>query len=62
VRVRHPQAGRTLTLAELTSFLTERGLAKFKLPERLELTDDLLLSKFGKVAKNVLTKQLASPT
>ena len=49
----------TLTLQELTSFLTERGLAKFKLPERLELADDLPLSKFGKVAKNVLTKQVA---
>src|SRR5882762_3341986 len=54
-----PKPGLTLTLQELTSFLTERGLAKFKLPERLELTDDLPLSKFGKVAKNVLTKQLA---
>jgi 2,3-dihydroxybenzoate-AMP ligase len=54
-----PKPGRTLTLSELTVFLTERGLAKFKLPERLELTDDLPLSKFGKVAKNVLTKQLA---
>jgi len=54
-----PKPGRTLTLQELTSFLTERGLAKFKLPERLELTDDLPLSKFGKVAKNVLMKQVA---
>ena len=54
-----PKPGRSLTLLELTSFLTERGLAKFKLPERLELTDDLPLSKFGKVAKNVLTKQVA---
>src|SRR5690349_16465029 len=51
--------GRTMTLQELTSFLTQKGLAKFKLPERLELTDDLPLSKFGKVAKNVLTKQVA---
>jgi len=54
-----PKPGLTLTLQELTSFLTERGLAKFKLPERLELTNDLPLSKFGKVAKNVLTKQVA---
>ena len=54
-----PKPGRTLTLTELSAFLTERGLAKFKLPERLELTDDLPLSKFGKVAKNVLTKQVA---
>ena len=54
-----PQPGRTLTLSELTAFLTDRGLAKFKLPERLELTEDLPLSKFGKVAKNVLTKRVA---
>jgi 2,3-dihydroxybenzoate-AMP ligase len=54
-----PKSGRTLTLPELTAFLTEQGLATFKLPERLELTDELPLSKFGKVAKNVLTKQLA---
>ncbi len=54
-----PKPGRMLTLPELTAFLTERGLARFKLPERLELTDDLPLSKFGKVAKNVLTKQVA---
>ncbi|HYL08977.1 MAG TPA: AMP-binding protein [Candidatus Udaeobacter sp.] len=54
-----PKPGSTLTLKELTQFLTARGLAKFKLPERLELTDDLPLSKFGKVAKSVLTKQVA---
>jgi non-ribosomal peptide synthetase component E (peptide arylation enzyme) len=54
-----PKPGRTLTLVELTAFLTGKGLAKFKLPERLELTDDLPLSKFGKVAKNVLTRRLA---
>ena len=54
-----PKPGRTLTLPELTAYLLDKGLAKFKLPERLELTDDLPLSKFGKVAKNVLTKQVA---
>jgi len=54
-----PRPGHTPTLAELTAFLTDRGLARFKLPERLELTDELPLSKFGKVAKNVLTKRLA---
>jgi 2,3-dihydroxybenzoate-AMP ligase len=54
--IAHP--GRTLTLPDLTAFLTEKGLARFKLPERLELTGDLPLSKFGKVAKNVLAKRL----
>lgn len=54
-----PKPGRTLTLAELTAFLSRKGLARFKLPERLELTDDLPLSKFGKVAKNVLARRIA---
>jgi 2,3-dihydroxybenzoate-AMP ligase len=54
-----PQQGQTLTLKELTTFLMEKGLAKFKLPERLELVDDFPLSKFGKVAKNVLSQHIA---
>jgi 2,3-dihydroxybenzoate-AMP ligase len=51
--------GHTLTLDEVVAFLADRGLARFKLPERLELVDDLPLSKFGKVAKNVLTELAA---
>lgn len=53
------QPGATLTLKELTSFLLEKGIAKFKLPERLEVVDDFPLSKFGKVSKHVLTQQIA---
>jgi 2,3-dihydroxybenzoate---[aryl-carrier protein] ligase len=51
--------GRSLTLEELAAYLTEKGLARFKLPERLELVDDLPLSRFGKVAKNVLSELAA---
>ncbi len=51
--------GRSLTLGQLTTFLTEKGLARYKLPERLEVVADLPLSKFGKVAKNILS-QLAA--
>jgi 2,3-dihydroxybenzoate-AMP ligase len=57
-----PRQGLTLTLSELAGFLTDRGLARFKLPERLELIDDLPLSKFGKVAKNVLSEVAAEKT
>jgi 2,3-dihydroxybenzoate-AMP ligase len=46
--------GRSLTLEELVAYLRDRGLARFKLPERLEAIDDFPLSKFGKVAKNIL--------
>jgi 2,3-dihydroxybenzoate-AMP ligase len=50
----------TLTLDELVAFLAEKGLARFKLPERLELVDDFPLSKFGKVAKNILSEMAAA--
>ena len=53
------QPGATLTLKKLTSFLLDKGIAKFKLPERLEVVDDFPLSKFGKVSKHVLTQQIA---
>jgi 2,3-dihydroxybenzoate-AMP ligase len=50
----------TLTLADLTRFLLERGLAKFKLPERLELVDEFPLSAFGKVSKKDLAARIAA--
>ncbi len=53
------QTGATLTLKDLTDFLLDKGIAKFKLPERLEIVDDFPLSKFGKVSKLVLVKQIA---
>lgn len=53
------RSGMTVTLEELTGFLLTKGIAKFKLPERLEVVDDFPMSKFGKVAKNVLTHRIA---
>ncbi len=53
------QPGAALTLKELTDFLLDKGIAKFKLPERLEVVDDFPLSKFGKVSKHVLVKQIS---
>ncbi len=52
------QPGATLTLKDLTDFLLDKGIAKFKLPERLEVVDDFPLSKFGKVSKHVLVQQI----
>ena len=53
-----PHEGRTLTLEELTKFLLDAGMAKFKLPERLELMEDFPLSTFGKVSKKALAEGL----
>jgi non-ribosomal peptide synthetase component E (peptide arylation enzyme) len=52
------RAGQELTLEELTTFLLGLGIAKFKLPERLEVVDDFPLSAFGKVSKKTLADRL----
>lgn len=49
-----PRPGQTLQLKELVEFLNKQEIAKFKLPERLELFDQFPLSNFGKVSKKDL--------
>jgi 2,3-dihydroxybenzoate-AMP ligase len=51
---------KTLTLAELVTFLANEEIAKHKLPERLEVMDDFPLSLFGKVSKKDLTERIAT--
>ena len=51
--------GKSLTLQELVAYLQTKEIAKYKLPERLEIMDDFPLSKFGKVAKNVMVEMIA---
>jgi 2,3-dihydroxybenzoate-AMP ligase len=55
-----PRAGATLTLPELTAFLAAKEIAKFKLPERLEILGDFPVSTFGKVSKKVLGEMVAA--
>ncbi len=50
--------GHSVTLEELTAFLSEHGLARYKHPERLEIIPELPQSGFGKIQKNVLTAQI----
>jgi 2,3-dihydroxybenzoate---[aryl-carrier protein] ligase len=51
--------GASLTLERLVEFLGGFDMAKFKLPERLEILDSLPLSGFGKVSKAELAGRLA---
>ncbi|MDT7671641.1 MAG: cyclohexanecarboxylate-CoA ligase [Pseudonocardiales bacterium] len=44
-------SGEPPALADLTAFLTEQGLAKFKFPERMVLLDELPTNPGGKVDK-----------
>jgi 2,3-dihydroxybenzoate-AMP ligase len=46
--------GASLTFDELKAFLIAKEIAKFKLPERMELMSDFPLSTFGKVSKKDL--------
>jgi 2,3-dihydroxybenzoate-AMP ligase len=52
-----PREGARLTLEELVRHLSELGIAKFKLPERLELLDEFPVSPFGKVSKKALMER-----
>lgn len=47
------------TLAGIADFLTERGLAIQKCPERLEVVDALPMTPTGKIKKHVLRRQIA---
>lgn len=54
--------GQTTTLAELTRYLVDKGVAKFKLPEKLEIWPTLPTTPSGKVQKFVIRQQLAQST
>jgi non-ribosomal peptide synthetase component E (peptide arylation enzyme) len=50
--------GDTLTLEDVTDYLLARGVAKYKLPERLEIRDELPTTASGKVQKAKLAAEL----
>jgi non-ribosomal peptide synthetase component E (peptide arylation enzyme) len=54
-----PAPGAAPTLQVLCAYLTDQGLAKFKMPERLEIVAEFPLSPFGKVSKKDLTDRIA---
>jgi 2,3-dihydroxybenzoate-AMP ligase len=52
--------GQAITLKELLAFLLDKEIAKFKLPERLEVLPDFPVSTFGKVSKKALGELVAA--
>lgn len=54
-----PKPGETLTFAELIEFLKQQNIAKFKLPERIEIVPELPLSPAGKILRRLLREQIA---
>lgn len=71
VGIEHPRLGETgcavivprgaarPTLEELTAFLVEKGVARFKLPERLEVWPELPMNPSGKIQKFIVRQRLA---
>ena len=55
-----PHHGHTLALGALVEFLHAKEIARFKLPERLELMSEFPLSTFGKVSKKTLVAMISS--
>jgi acyl-CoA synthetase len=53
-----PRPGQTVSLAEIIAYLREIGIATFKLPERLEVRDELPRNPLGKVLKRELRDEL----
>ena len=54
------RAGQKLELKTLVDFLLTKEIAKFKLPERLEVLADFPVSTFGKVSKKALGEIVAN--
>lgn len=51
--------GAALTLTDLTDFLLSKGVARFKLPERLEIWPELPMNPSGKIQKFIIRQRLA---
>jgi 2,3-dihydroxybenzoate-AMP ligase len=52
--------GKSLTFDELKRFLVDKEIAKYKLPERMEIMSDFPLSTFGKVSKKDLVATVSA--
>ncbi|MCB5364457.1 AMP-binding protein [Pusillimonas sp. CC-YST705] len=48
------------TVTELSCFLVEQGLAKFKCPERIEVVDAFPITRVGKVDKPAMKKHISA--
>jgi len=53
------RSGATLSLGELVGFLEEQRIARFKLPERLEVMERFPATAVGKISKAELRKDIA---
>ena len=55
-----PKPGQSVTLDEIIAFLKSEDIAVFKLPEMMQLFDDLPRNPLGKVLRHELIPKFAS--
>ncbi|MCB2115674.1 MAG: AMP-binding protein [Rhodobacteraceae bacterium] len=53
------EAGASVGLEDLAAYLVSKGVAKFKLPERLEVWPELPMNPSGKIQKFIIRQRLA---
>ncbi|MGD9526504.1 (2,3-dihydroxybenzoyl)adenylate synthase [Pseudonocardia sp.] len=56
-----PRPGAAVTLEEIRASMDSAGVARFKLPEHLELVGELPVTKVGKIDKKALRERFATP-
>jgi 2,3-dihydroxybenzoate-AMP ligase len=52
--------GNTLTLEDIRALMADAGVARYKVPERLEVVDEIVTTKVGKIDKKALRADVAS--
>jgi acyl-CoA synthetase (AMP-forming)/AMP-acid ligase II len=53
-----PKPGETMNLDEIKAFMTEKGIAVYKIPERLEIVQAIPRNPVGKIVKKVLREEI----
>jgi non-ribosomal peptide synthetase component E (peptide arylation enzyme) len=53
-----PKPGESVTLEEVKDFMTEKGIAVYKIPERLEIIDAIPRNPVGKILKKNLREDI----
>ena len=53
-----PVPGEQVLLSDLTALLNEKGVAKYKWPERIEIVDVIPRNPVGKILKNILREDI----
>ena len=54
------KAGTTLTLEDIRASMAAAGVARFKVPERLEIVEEIVTTKVGKIDKKALRADVAA--